>query len=441
MSNKPKFDPSKPYTVTDEVSSKQAKPKFDPNKSFLAHISDGEEEIQNRNDGIVKDSLILGGQGAAFGFGDEIVGGINAAAGGDYEKSRDSARGRIGQARENLPYVGPVIEAAGSAVTSALVPPLRGGTLIRELGLSGLQSVGENTDIEKLPEEAAMSGGITLGANALGNVLKKTISPPEDILANAAGARGINYRKGEAFLGEDSAEEFADKLKDPAGLAARLDEKGFFSFGNRTLKEGKYTRSGGLEEAMAPLNVESMMYRVQQGLDYLGTENKRYLVGKKIPIQKIRAALDAAAEELVPAGEDYVLRAAKAKELADTAFQDLIMGGAISPGSSAVDASAVEGVKRKWQKKVSSSYETGKALSDITDVGVELRRKSSTALDKLVDTYGGPEYAKNNDFMRDLKTVEKMIHDKASRQRGYSGGGARLTNLKHLWGSLLENTV
>lgn len=428
------------YLDKDSVSTKASAPKREVPKdvpSYLKYLSDAEEEVQNRNDSIVKDAATLGVHGATLGFSDEIAG----ALGPNYEKSRDEHRKRIEQAREHLPYIGPVIEGVGSAATTYAIPPLRAGKAITEIPLALLQAYGENTDPERLDEDLLWSGGISSAANAGGKLVKKVFSQPENILANSAGARGINYRKGEAFIGEDSAEEFADKLKDPAGLAARLDKLGFFGMGKKTFKNGKYVREGLMSSLETP-TVEGLMERSLKGLDVLKQKNVALLKGKQIPVAKIKAALQTAANEFIPAGEDYLQREIVAQQLAETGFQDLVMSGALKPGAQTVDAADVEKVlKTHWQKKVASSYDSGKALSDITNEGVAARRKFATAIDKLVDSYGGPEYAANNDTMRDLLTVKNLVHEKSSRQRGYSGGGPRLTNMKQLWHSLLENTV
>ena len=437
--SKPKFDPSKPFEVVDEVKTSQSakKPKFDKNKPFVSYIADAEEEIQQRNDSITKDAGNLFVHGASLGWSDEIAGALSD----DYEKGRDERRVSIAQSKEKLPYVGPVIEGAGSTATTMLIPGARAGKLLTEVGVGIAEGLGENTDPDRMLEDAAWSAGINTAANLGGDLLKKTVNPPEDIMANSAGARGINYRKGEVYVGEDSADEFADRLKDPAGLAARLNKLGFFGMGNKIFKNGKYVRNGGLEDAVTPVSLESMMERVQHGVSYLGDVNKKLLTGKRIPTAKVKATLDQAAMDFLPAGEDYARREQLARELSETAFQDPVLGGKAKLGDLYLDAAAVEDIKRKWQKTVKASYDSGKAVSEITNTGVEARRKFATALDKLVDQYGGAEYAKNNDIMRDLYAVETLIHDKASRQRGYSGSGARLTTGDHLKESILGNTI
>lgn len=457
--SKPPFDPNKPFTVVDEVSDQQAapapapvneylakrernkKPKFDPSKPFTHYIAEGEEAAQATNDEILGNVTRLVAHGATSGFSDEIAGKLAQSVGGDYEKTRDEHRAKLETAREELPLVGPVLEGVGSAATSAAIPVLKGGTVLTELGLAGLDAIGENTDPDTLANDLMWAGGISGVAQGAGKVLKNMVSPPEEILGNSAGARGIDYRKGEYFLGADNADEYADRLKDPAGLAARLDKIGFFGMGKKAFKGDKYVRSGGLEDSISPINMETLMERVQNGLSNLGDHNRSLLKGKRIPVAQLKATLYQATQDALSKGENYLHRAVKAQEIVDTAFEDLMLKGHLQPGASAIDASAVEGLKRDWQKKVAASFESGKSLSDITDVGVELRRKFSTAVDKLVDQYGGPQYAKNNDMMRDFKAVEAMIHNKTSRLRGYSGGGPRLTNLKHLWSSLMENTL
>lgn len=424
---------------SDEVSVKEAAPKkkHATDKSYLQYLADEEENVQNQRDAITKDTMRLGAHGASFGFSDEIAGAMSP----DYEKGRDEYRKEIEGSRERLPYAGPVIEGMGSAATTALIPGLRAGHWATETGLSALQAYGENTEPENLDKDIAVSMGISGAANATGSVVKKMFDPPETILANSVGARGINYRKGETYIGDELSDDFADRLKDPAALAKRLDGIGFFGMGKKKFEKGKFVRDGLLNSFDAP-TLEGQMSRVDYGLDSLKTENDNFLKGKRIPVSKVKAALQQAAADFIPAGEDYAKRADVAQQLVDNGWQDLMLSGALKPGDTSIDATAVEKVlKSNWQKKVAASYDSGKAVSDITNEGVVARRKFSTAIDKLVDSYGGDQYAKNNDMMRDLLTVRNLIHNKSSMQRGYSGSGARLTSAKHFMDSLLENTV
>jgi hypothetical protein len=395
----------------------------------------------------VEDMAITGAQGATLDFMDEMAGAAGQMTGGDYVTSRDAMRAKVQGARDRSPIMTPIAEAAGSIATSAAIPALRGGTVAKELGLAVIQGAGNAPEMEDIPKSAAISSGASLVSQGAMGLAKKAIKNPNDIRANAMGARGINYRKGEPFIGDVPVEDFdmADRLKDPAGLAARLKKIGFYNMGERNMDvlKGQYVRSGsGLEGSMKAVDLESMMGRVQQGVSQLRERNIELLKGKKIPLRKIGDILTDAAHELIPEGEDIAKRSKTVTELVQTMVDDLQRRGHIR--GNYIEAKDIETIKRNWQKTVASTYDGNKALSEITNVGVEARRKMATRLDELVDSYGGPDYKRNNDIMRDLLTAEVLIHDKASAQRAYHMGGKRLTmggKMGHIYNTVAEDTI
>lgn len=365
------------------------------------------------------DLALLGAQGATFGHLDELNGLKEEVTGGDYKRGRDEVREKIGDARERRGLLGDVAEMGGSMVTSIAVPALRGGTFVKELGLAALQGAGEADEMEDIPKQAATSMAVSGGTQSLTKgFTKMAFGSPNDILANTAGARGINFRNG------DSA------MKDPGEVAKRLDKIGFFKMGDRVFDPGTKTYilnhypSGKLEGYLKPQSLDTFIERAEKATMLLGQQNQQLLKGKKILVSEVDDVLVDTAFDFIPDGADVATRARAATDLVQEIVQDLRSRGAIK--GKYIDASEVQKAKQYLQQKVHKSY-SNQALSDITNEGVEARRQYATKLDQLLDKYGGKEYAQNNDLMHDLFLQKEMIHNKSSRMRGESVSGPKLT--------------
>lgn len=430
MSNKPKFNPDKPFKVKEEAQAPKAKPKFDEKGPWEAYQSNmAEQQRMDRELGpeIIErapDLALLAGQGATFGFMDELKGASAHLQGEDYTQARDQAREKISEARNRQGAWGDVAEMGGSMATSIAVPALRGGTFIKELGLAALQGVGEAPEMEDVPRQAATSMAVSAGSQALlKGAANKMFGDPEDILARTAGARGINFRDG----------DFA--MKDPGEVAKRLDKLGFFKMGDRrfdpntksfVLNSSNFGNSK-LEATLQPQSLDNFLQRADMATSMLGQQNLQLLKGKKIPVREVDDVLIDTAFDFIPEGADMASRARAAQDIVSEIVTDLRARGAIQNGK--IAAEEVHKAKRYIQQKVQNTYKN-KALSDITNEGVEARRRYATGLDKLLDKYGGAEYAANNDLMHDLFLQKEMIHNKASRQRGYGVESPALTRPK-----------
>lgn len=369
------------------------------------------------------DLALLGAQGATLGFMDEGAGAIEALQGGDYTKGRDEARDSIQAARDRRGLLGDVAETAGSMVTSVAVPSLRGGTFIKELGVAALQGAGEAPEMKDVPSQAGKSALVSAGSQAVvKGAANKMFGQPDEILARTAGARGINFRDG------------TSDMKDPAEVAKRLDSIGFFKMGDRVFDPSSKTfvlnsvpQNGKLEGFLKPQSLDTLLERAEKSTMLLGQQNAQLLKGKKIPVRDVDDVLVDTAFDFIPDGADVASRANAATDLVTEIVRDLRARGAIKNGF--IDASEVQKVKQYLQQKVQKSYKN-QAMSDITNEGVEARRMYATKLDKLLDQYGGKEYAKNNDLMHDIFLQKEMIHNKASRQKGYGVESPALTRPK-----------
>lgn len=370
------------------------------------------------------DLAILGAQGASFGFLDEGAGAFEKMQGGDYTKGRDEAREKISEARQRQGLYGDAAEMAGSMVTSVAVPSLRGGTFIKELGLAALQGAGEAPEMDDIPKEAAKSALVSAGTQTVvKGAANKMFGEPKDILARTAGARGINFRDGDTVM------------KDPAEIADRLDKMGFFKMGDRRFDPNTKTfvlntssqGNSKLDAFLKPQSLDEFLRRADMATSELGKQNAQLLRGKKIPVNEVDNVLVNAAYDFIPDGADVASRARAAVDLTTELVMDLRARGAIKNGY--ISAEEVQKAKQFLQQKVAKTYRN-QGIADITNDGVEVRRTYATELDKLLDKYGGPEYAKNNDLMHDIFSQKEMIHNKSSRQRGYGVEAPALTRPK-----------
>lgn len=367
------------------------------------------------------DLALLGAQGATLGFLDEGAGALEHLQGGDYTEARDEARGKISDARGRQGLWGDVAEMGGSMVTSVAVPALRGGSFIKELGLAALQGAGEADEMEDVPGQALKSGLMSAGSQAVvKGAAHKMFGEPSKILANTSGARGINY---------DKAGDIVDKKPDE--IAKRLDSIGFFKMGDRRFDPN--TKSfilnsgpggqGKLEAAIKPASLDTYMERVEKANQALGQQNAQLLRGKRIPINEVDDVLIDTAFDFIPEGSGVADRAKAAVDIVQEIVSDLRSRGAIRNGR--IEAAEIQKVKQFLQHKVHKSYQN-QGLSDITNDGLEGRRTYATKLDQLLDKYGGAEYAKNNDLMRDLFSQKEFLHKKSARMSGESISGAKL---------------
>lgn len=377
------------------------------------------------------DLALLAGQGATFGHLDELQGAGEHLMGGDYTQARDEARDKIAQARERQGILGDVAEGAGSMVTSIAVPSLRGGTFLKELSLAALQGAGEAPEMEDIPAQAGKSMAMSTAAQAVSKVgLNKAFGEPDDILANTAGARGINRRK----AGVLPSQRGASFSKDPADIANRLDEIGFFKPGDRYFNPktkmfdlNPSPTGGKLEAYVKPATLDEYLKRTEMVTSELGKQNASLLKGKKIPVGEVDQVLIDTALDFIPAGAGVEKRLREAQHLVAETVTDLKARGAVKNGM--IDAAELQRQKQFMQEKAAKSYEN-QALSDVTNEGMEARRTYATSLDNLLDKYGGKEYQINNDLMRDTYSQRKFIFDKDSRMRGESVSGAKLTRPK-----------
>lgn len=365
------------------------------------------------------DLLKLGAQGATYGHLDELQGVGAEMMGGDYTQARDEARKGIAESRKKTGLLGDVMEMGGSMLTSVAVPSLRGGTFIKEVALAGLQGEGEAEEMSDVPRQAGLSMAISAGTQSIvKGIANKIVGKPEDILANTAGARGINYRDG------------ATDMKDPGEVAKRLDQLGFFKMGERGFDPNTKTfvlspnpAASKLDQFLKPQTLDTFLERAEKATQMLGQQNQQLLKGKKIPISEVDNVLVNTAFSFIPDGADVTARTRAAVDLVQEIVADLRARGAVK--GNYIDAAEVQKAKQFLQQKVHKTYKA-QGLADITNDGVEARRQYATELDKLLDKYGGTEYAKNNDLMHDLFLQKEMIHNKSSRMRGESVSGAKL---------------
>jgi|MDTB01.3.fsa_nt_gb hypothetical protein len=162
----------------------------------------------------VRDFLrALGGQGVAFGFGDEIEAGIRTGGGllGDYGATVDQIRDEIDEYRSDRPIV-----AYGSEIVGSIPSALAGGAGLARLGVTGVGKVG--AALGGLSGAGSAEGGIeeralgtAIGAAAGGALSKAAPAVSEE--AKKLIKKGVDLTPGQAFGGAiNKAEELAQSL-------------------------------------------------------------------------------------------------------------------------------------------------------------------------------------------------------------------------------------
>lgn len=208
--NKPAFDPSKPFEAAD-------KPSFDPSQPI--------ETVDIPTVSPTESALRGAGQGASFGFGDELVGGIrgaeqkllDAAEGNKQGKSlvetyreyRDEDRAKNKAAATENPKAFTSGELGGG-LTSMLVPGLGEANVAKMAALGGLQGLGNSQadvtqgDIGGAARDTAIGSGIGGAAGAIippvvGGATKALggMTDPEmwQNLAQKYGAKALGFTK------------------------------------------------------------------------------------------------------------------------------------------------------------------------------------------------------------------------------------------------------
>jgi hypothetical protein len=395
----------------------------------------------------VPDLALLGAHGASMDFLDEAAGGAASLVGGDYESARNLVRNKVDEARERRGLLGTAVETAGSVLSTAVLPggALKGGAkVVRELGLAATQGLGSAETMEDAPMDMALSTGVSALSQGTVGALKKTVADPKDILARSAGARGTDFRRAELL--DNFSFDIQDKVKDPAGIASRLDAMGFYKSGDRTFDPStrKFVLNptkGKMEAMFQAPTLESYLFRTQQAVNLLSDENNKLIKGKKVPMMDVLNTLKDTHDEFIPKGFGVEGRGVTAMDLYDEVIEEMVRRKWVK-GSGAgqwVDAENIQELKQLIGKKVKDTYKA-KGVSDIKNETVEAMRRQYTKLDQLLDTVGGDKYANNNDTMRDLLAQKELIHWKSGGDRGRSMSSpgpireSMLDQIKNMWG-------
>lgn len=435
MKSKPKFDPSKPFTVISKPVDKSAKPKFDPNKEYTILSGDevppreasseiaGLEEQQAIAD-YTKNLAILGGHGASQGFSDEAIAGIKTGSlsSPEYVTERDMLREEMLKRKEEMGIPGVLAESLGSVGSTAAFPVFRGAPILKELGSAALSGAGEAREMEDIPREAGKAALIQGAAEAASGVIKHTLfDDPTKILTRSIGVR-------------------AGDIKGDVGSKAiqatdRLNSVGFFKQGEVALPPRGHSfkrNAKDLTNFLKPLTEDDLYKRATDNISILTNRNAQLLKGKKVPSIEFKKALYEGVQELTydPKGFDVEARLGLARDLADIVEKDLRYKAGYVSGKS-IDALDIENAKRSLD-----AYMKGPAFEKrVLDLGIDKQgmMKFRTKLDDILDSHkiGGLEYKKNNELMSDMITVSEIIESKEAST--YVDTGTRMINTQNWW--------
>lgn len=440
MKSKPKFDPSKPFTVVSEPVGKSAKPKFDPSKEYT--ILSGEEvpprEASSEIAGLegqkaladwTKQMAILGGHGASQGFSDEAIAGIKTGSlsSPEYITERDILRDEMQKRKEEMGIPGVLAEAGGSVLSTMAVPVLRGSPVLKEIGSAALSGMGEAKEMADVPREAAKAALIQGAAEGAGKVIKNTFfDEPTKILTRSIGLRP----------GDVHGDIGANAIKS----TERLNTVGFFKQGGVTLDPKSYSfkrTAKDLTSFIKPLTKEDLAKRATETIEILKNRNKDLLKNKKVPSNEFKRALYEGIQELTydPKGFDVDARYGLARDLTEVVERDLKKKGGYALGQP-IDAHDVELAKQSLDAHMKGPAFEKKLL----DLGIDKQgmMKFRTKIDDLLDSpkIGGDEYKNNNDLMSDLITVSEVM--KRKEAGSYVDSVNRSINTQNWWDKTKE---
>lgn len=431
--SKPKFDSSKPFSVADSVNTKQAapKPKFDKKKTFTEYIVESDEAqkgIEDKQVSDLKDNALLLQHGATLGFSDEIVGGVEAALGGDYKEERNKFRKTLDDARERQGFVGDTAELAGN-VGITMIPGARmASTAGKEIALAAAQGLGESDEMEDAPGRMAVSAGLSGATQLAGKAVNKMFfNEPDKILARTSGALNSDFLKGR---GGDKA---------PDKVAQELDKIGFFRQGE-VVFDTHYKKfvpnptKSRMETFFKPQSLENLHDRAQMAMTAIKHRKEQLLKGKDVPLDKVGEKLKEGVKEFVPKGYDYETRLQSAMDVVKTILTDFQAHGKVfrknikNPHPNAktnmyINATDLDEYKGYLGDEVNKSFE--KRLRDvgIDDEGI---MKMRSKLDDILTDYGGPDYKENNLISHKLNLLSEDAWKKISR---HSAEGIEKPNL------------
>ena len=273
-------------------------------------------DTQQEAASFVKDALVLAGTGASFGLGEEALAGVKTGSftSPEYLAQRDIYRGQIQQAREENPFLAPLIEAGAEEAVSTFLP---GGRLVKGLATSALRGVGEAQNIEAIPTEAAKSAGLQLAGEAATGLLKATpiLDDPTKILTKSIGV-GARELKG-------------PEAKTAIGAVDRLNKVGFFKQGEVNINPNtqRFERMGikkDLTGFLKPQSLDSLVERANKTTKVLVDYNKKLLKGKYIPEEEFQRTLYKSLKDMASPDQFNIEgRLEVARKIADVVEKDL----------------------------------------------------------------------------------------------------------------------
>ena len=383
-------------------------------------------ESQQEAADFVKDAMTLAATGATFGTGEELLAGAQTGSfvSPEYKQQRDIYRGKIQEARQNLPLLGPLIEAgAGEAVSTALP----GGRIIKGLATSALSGAGEAPEMGQVPAEAAKSVGLQLVGEGALAALKATpmIDDPTKILTRSVGV-GQRELKG-------------PEAKTAIGTVERLNKVGFFKQGevgiNPTTQ--RFERRGirkDLTGFLKPQTLDSLVERASKTKTALIDYNKKLIKGKFIPEIEFQRAVYSTLQEMTdPSHYNIEERYNVARKILDVVEKDLKYSLG-KGGTKMIPAESIMERKRAVDKFLKDpAFE-----KQLSDLGIDKQSLMSirTNLDKLLDSVGSDTFKKNNELISDLIDVEDLIRSK--ERKSYIDTGTRLVDNRSMMQKILE---
>lgn len=266
------------------------------------------------------------GQGATFGFGDEIYGGAKSLVTDQpYTEARDDARAVIRESRDKVPGVTFAGEMIGGGAVGG-----GGASFLKSVGQGALYGAGEADEMSDVPFNAAVGGGLSGVIHGVTALAKMPFQKTDVTRAKNLGATSKDFEK-------------VGRLGDPVQMAKELEEAGLFKYKNARLdpESGKFiARNKGTllsNENRGVPSREQTLRIAKSGIKTASNQKKNIIekANKKIDIDALSGNVQTKLSELRKNSPNKELFDSEATKTMDSLLDDLYYDGNLSKYRSA----------------------------------------------------------------------------------------------------------
>lgn len=401
--SKPKFDPTKPFSVVEDAGAVQTseKPPFDPSKPFQAA-----EEPSTASDFFSKfqEGALMGAKPFVAG----VAGGLGSLSGGGsfsegYKGARDEAR----QEEETISKRSPTASILGNLSGAVLTAPmlaargLKAAVLAKDAGLAarlgaglgesarvgamlgGAEALGHadtaGQAVEMVGKNMALGAGLQLAGNTASVVAPKVINAAKSAATwVSSGLTGVPKQEIKTLA--DRAEKVSALMKRHGGVVSEAADE----VRTATMKEIQVTRqtlNNQISEALAApqyqnvsIDASAVMQKLEEALNKSSKITAAYNPGE---INELKNVIDTTKQFIGPDGK--------------ISIQDL------------------HEIKQQLQKAASSSYDKGTVIFPRGEIAARASKGAAAEARRLLDV-AVPEMKQANQQLSRLHVIEEQMN-------------------------------